>query len=152
MAPFSLATFYRQWILGILSVLSFPFQFDVPFLDDQNHERISQHHQESGWLPEWTAWGTGIVWWDPIPASLIADAYLKGNIPDVKDAEILLEAMLKNATIPDGRPVNSVGRAGVEYYNELGYVPYDVGIPENAARTLEYAYDDFALAQMAKNG
>ena len=35
--------------------------------------------------------------------------------------------------------VSSTGRWGYEYYNTLGYVPYDVNIPENAARTLEYA-------------
>jgi predicted alpha-1,2-mannosidase len=42
------------------------------------------------------------------------------------------------------------GRTGVKYYNEKGYVPYDVKINENAARTLEYAYDDFAIYQLAK--
>ena len=41
-------------------------------------------------------------------------------------------------------------REGVDYYNKLGYVPYDVGINENAARTLEYAYADFTIAEMAK--
>lgn len=46
--------------------------------------------------------------------------------------------------------MQAVGRAGVEYYNKLGYVPYDVDINENAARTLEYAYDDFAIYQLAK--
>jgi predicted alpha-1,2-mannosidase len=46
--------------------------------------------------------------------------------------------------------IKSVGREGIDYYNELGYVPYDVGINENAARTLEYAYADFTIAQMAK--
>jgi len=43
-----------------------------------------------------------------------------------------------------------VGRKGVSFYNELGYVPYDVNINENAARTLEYAYDDFTIWQLAK--
>ena len=46
--------------------------------------------------------------------------------------------------------MKAVGRAGVKYYNELGYVPYDVGINENAARTLEYAYDDFTIYQLGK--
>ena len=46
--------------------------------------------------------------------------------------------------------INSVGREGVEYYNDLGYVPYNVGINENAARTLEYAYADFTVAKMAQ--
>ena len=39
------------------------------------------------------------------------------------------------------------GRLGHDYYNRLGYVPYNVGIKENAARTLEYAYDDWAIYQ-----
>ena len=82
-------------------------------------------------------------------ASIIADAFLKGNI-EQNDAEILLEAMLKNATQNEGRPVKSVGREGVNYYNLLGYVPYNVGINENVARTLEYAYADFCIARMAE--
>jgi putative alpha-1,2-mannosidase len=47
-------------------------------------------------------------------------------------------------------PMPAVGSLGVKYYNELGYVPYDVKINENAARTLEYAYDDFAIYQLGK--
>jgi predicted alpha-1,2-mannosidase len=47
-------------------------------------------------------------------------------------------------------PVNSVGRYGAQYYNELGYVPYDVGINENAARTLEYAYADYCLWKLSE--
>jgi putative alpha-1,2-mannosidase len=46
--------------------------------------------------------------------------------------------------------IEAVGRAGVKYYNKLGYVPYDVKINENAARTLEYAYDDFSIYQLGK--
>jgi putative alpha-1,2-mannosidase len=46
--------------------------------------------------------------------------------------------------------LTSVGRKGVKYYNDLGYVPYDVKINENAARTLEYAYDDFCIYQLGK--
>jgi putative alpha-1,2-mannosidase len=45
---------------------------------------------------------------------------------------------------------NATGRRGVQYYNTLGYVPYNVKINENAARTLEYAYDDFAIYQLGK--
>src|SRR5699024_9973838 len=47
-------------------------------------------------------------------------------------------------------PLSAVGREGVKYYNKLGYVPYDVGINENAARTLEYAYDDYAIYALGK--
>ena len=38
----------------------------------------------------------------------------------------------------------------VPYYNELGYIPYDVHIDENVARTLEYAYDDWCIYRMGK--
>jgi predicted alpha-1,2-mannosidase len=79
-------------------------------------------------------------------ASIIADAYLKG----VRgyDIQLLYDAVLKNSE--NEGPLNSVGRKGVKYYNELGYVPHNVGINENAARTLEYAYNDFAIWQLAK--
>lgn len=39
---------------------------------------------------------------------------------------------------------------GADYYNNLGYVPYDVGIRESAARTLEYAYADFCIWKLAR--
>ena len=81
-------------------------------------------------------------------APIIADAFLKGG--KNFDAELLLEAMIKNATVEQGRPVSSVGREGLCYYNSLGYVPYNVGINENVARTLEYAYADFTIAKMAQ--
>ena len=44
----------------------------------------------------------------------------------------------------------STGRLGHEYYNSMGYIPYNVGINENAARTLEYAYNDWCIYQLAK--
>ena len=75
-------------------------------------------------------------------ASLIADSYLKGirgyNI------DTLYAAILKN-TMAWNDTVTSVGRFGADYYNRLGYIPYDVGIRENTARTLEYAYADFCI-------
>ena len=52
-----------------------------------------------------------------------------------------------NAVHPE---VNSTGRHGFEYYNKLGYVPYDVKINESVARTLEYAYDDWCIYQFGK--
>lgn len=46
--------------------------------------------------------------------------------------------------------VSTTGRRGYEYYNKLGYVPYDVKINESAARTLEYAYDDWCIYRMGE--
>ena len=81
-------------------------------------------------------------------ASVVADAILKGVTP-AEDVATLYEAMLagRDKVHPS---VSSTGRLRHEYYNTLGYVPYNVGINENAARTLEYAYDDWCIAQVAK--
>ena len=78
-------------------------------------------------------------------ASIVADAYVKGLRG--YDINKLYEALLNGANNegPEG-----TGRTGVQYYNELGYVPYNVKINENAARTLEYAFDDFSIYQLAK--
>ncbi|GJM31048.1 MAG: alpha-1 2-mannosidase [Saprospiraceae bacterium] len=126
----------------------FPFfTLMYPELNSHIMEGLVNTYKESGWLPEWASPGHRDCMIGSNSASLIADSYVKGIRG--YDAEVLFEAMLKNASIKDGRPVNSVGRLGVDFYNDLGYVPYDVGINENAARTLEYAYADFAVAQMA---
>jgi predicted alpha-1,2-mannosidase len=79
-------------------------------------------------------------------ASVVSDAYLKGLRG--YDIKTLYEALLNGAN--NEGPLNAVGRKGVNYYNTLGYVPNDVGIKESAARTLEYAYDDFTIWQLAK--
>lgn len=127
----------------------FPFfNMMYPELNGKIMQGLANTYKESGWLPEWASPGHRDVMIGSNSASIIADAFLKGA-KDM-DAELLLEAMLKNATVAKGRPVNSVGREGLEYYNKLGYVPYDVKINENAARTLEYAYADFTIAQMAE--
>ncbi len=104
-------------------------------------------YKESGWLPEWATPGHRNCMVGSNSASIIADSYLKGIRG--YDMDLLYEALLKN--VNGFNPfVPSVGRLGASYYNELGYIPYDVGINENAARTLEYAYADFCMAELAK--
>jgi predicted alpha-1,2-mannosidase len=126
----------------------FPFfNLMYPELNTNIMEGLANTYKESGWLPEWASPGHRDCMVGSNSATIIADAFLKGNMNE-KDVDVLLEAVLKNATVNDGRPVNSVGRAGVDYYNELGFVPYNVGINENAARTLEYAFADFTIAKM----
>lgn len=125
----------------------FPFfNLVYPKMTNQIMEGLANTYKESGWLPEWASPGHRESMIGSNSASLIAEAYLKG---DKKfDIQTLYEALLKN-TEHEG-PISSVGRKGVSYYNQLGYVPYDVGIKENAARSLEYAYDDFSLYRLAK--
>ena len=125
------------------------FNLSYPEMNQQFMKGLVNTYKESGWLPEWASPGHRDCMIGSNSASIIADAFLKGNI-EQNDAEILLEAMLKNATQNEGRPVKSVGREGVNYYNSLGYVPYNVEINENVARTLEYAYADFCIARMAE--
>ena len=127
----------------------FPFfNLMYPELNEQIMQGLANTYKESGWLPEWASPGHRDCMIGSNSAPIIADAYLKGNVSE-SDVDILFEAILKNANVADGRPVNSVGRAGLEYYNELGFVPYNVDINENAARTLEYAYADFTIGKMA---
>lgn len=125
----------------------FPFfNFMYPSENAQIMAGLVNTYKESGWLPEWASPGHRSVMVGSNSASLIADAYLK----DVRgyDIEILYEAMIKN-TKGHG-PVKSVGRYGAEYYNDLGYVPYNVGINENAARSLEYAYADYCIWRLGQ--
>lgn len=127
---------------------AFPFlNIMYPTLNAHIQEGLVNAYKESGWLPEWASPGHRDCMIGSNSASIIADAYLKGGTG--YDINTLYEAILKN-TEHEG-PVSSVGRKGVKYYNELGYVPYNVDVNENTARTLEYAYDDFTIYQLAKS-
>jgi predicted alpha-1,2-mannosidase len=129
----------------------FPFfNLMYPSLNAKIMEGLANTYLESGWLPEWASPGHRDCMIGSNSAINIADAYLKGSLEDEATIELLFEAVLKNADVGEGRPESSVGRAGLEYYNRLGYVPYDVGVRENAARTLEYAFADFNIARMAE--
>jgi predicted alpha-1,2-mannosidase len=125
----------------------FPFfNLMYPSLNAHIQEGLVNSYRESGWLPEWASPGHRDCMIGSNSASIIADAYLKGARG--YDINALYEAVLKNSE--NEGPLGSVGRKGVKYYNQLGYIPYNVGINENAARTLEYAYNDFTIWQLAK--
>jgi predicted alpha-1,2-mannosidase len=70
---------------------------------------------------------------------VILDAYTKGLV-DPNDAKELLQAMLKSARLD---------RLGLEQYRRKGYIPGDEE-PESVSKTLEYAYDDWCIAQFAE--
>ena len=117
-----------------------------PSINREMQAGLVNDYKEGGWLPEWSSPGLADVMIGNNSASVVAEAYIKGLRG--YDIETLWQA-LKHGADNEG-PMSAVGRAGVKYYNELGYVPYDVKINENAARTLEYAYDDFAIYQLGK--
>jgi len=125
----------------------FPFTtLMYPDLNSKIMEGLVNTYKESGWLPEWASPGHRDCMIGSNSASLITDSYLKGIRG--YDIETLYKAIIKNTDSVG--PVSSVGRLGADYYNQLGYVPYNVGINENAARTLEYAYADFCIWKLAK--
>lgn len=125
----------------------FPFlTLMYPGLNSNIMEGLVNTYKESGWLPEWASPGHRDCMIGSNSASLIADSYLKGIRG--YDIETLYQAILKNTDSVG--PVSSVGRLGAKYYNKLGYIPYDVGINENVARTLEYAYADFCISRLAE--
>ena len=119
-----------------------------PSVNAEIQAGLANTYRESGFLPEWASPGHRGCMVGNNSASVAADAILKGITPE-GDVATLYEAMLHGRTAVHPT-VSSTGRLGHEYYNTLGYVPYDVGINENAARTLEYAYDDWCIAQVAK--
>jgi len=127
----------------------FPFlNLMYPELNTQIQEGLANAYKEGGWLPEWGSPGLRNVMVGNNSASVVVDAYLKNGSTNTYDINTLYEALIHGAN--NAGPLTAVGRAGVDYYNKIGYVPYDVGINENAARTLEYAYDDFTIYQLAK--
>ena len=125
----------------------FPFFTLVfPEMNSIMMEGLVNTYKESNWLPEWASPGHRDCMIGSNSASIIADSYLKGIRG--YDINTLYEAIIKNSN--NEGPMSSVGRYGVTYYNSLGYIPYNVKVPENTARTLEYSYDDFTIYKLAK--
>lgn len=126
----------------------FPFlNLMYPAMAKEMQEGLLNTYRESGFFPEWASPGHRGCMVGNNSASVLADAYVKGIRAD--DVKTLYEGLVYG-TEHVHPEVSSTGRLGHEYYNRLGYVPYNVGIRESAARTLEYAYDDWCIYQVAK--
>ncbi|HEX8609640.1 MAG TPA: GH92 family glycosyl hydrolase [Pedobacter sp.] len=116
-----------------------------PSINKEMQEGLANDYKEGGFLPEWSSPGYSNIMVGNNSASVVSDAYIKG----MRGYDInTLWSALKNGANNEGP--EGTGRTGVKYYNQLGYVPYDVKINENAARTLEYSYDDFAIYQLGR--
>ena len=114
--------------------------------------------EEGGWLPIFPCWNsyTAAMIGDHCAATL-ADAYVKGVRSF--DAEKAYKAMRRNAfetPSPDKDYLDGMGRRAMKSYLSYGYIPMEDSVAEafhnneQTSRTMEYAYDDFAVAQMAK--
>jgi predicted alpha-1,2-mannosidase len=118
-----------------------------PRLDAQILQGIVNAYKESGWIPEGQSPGHRDCMIGTNSSAILADAWMKG-IRDW-DAETAWQGIVKGAHA-ETVPLSSVGRLGAPHYNRLGYVPADVGINESAARTLEYAFNDFCNWRLGK--
>ncbi len=116
-------------------------------------------YEQGGWLPIFPCWNsyTAAMIGDHCIAA-IADAHVKGVTGF--DIEKAYEGMRRNAfeTPQDIREYrDGMGRRALDSYLKYGYIPVEDSVPdafhkrEQVSRTLEYAFDDFALAQVAKS-
>lgn len=115
---------------------------------DAINTMIAQYEQ-GGWMPTPQQFGNSYTN-DMIgdhPVDVILDAYQKG-IRDF-NVEKAYEAVKKNAMETPPANHRSKGRIGLNYYLKYGYVPFDK-VRESVSRTLEYAYNDWCAAQLAK--
>ncbi|EDM35491.1 alpha-1,2-mannosidase [Pedobacter sp. BAL39] len=126
----------------------FPFlNLMYPSMSVKMQEGLANAYKESGFLPEWASPGHRNIMVGNNSASVVADAYLKGLRG--YDVETLWEALKHGANNVHPK-VPASGRVGYEQYNKLGYIPNDIKITQNVARTLEYAYDDWTIYQLGK--
>jgi predicted alpha-1,2-mannosidase len=103
-------------------------------------------YQQGGWMPKWPDPGYSNLLIGTHGDSIIAETYLKGITGF--DVENAYAGMVKNAT--QTPPIFYEARTGINDYMSLGYAAADKGYIESCSLTLEYAYDDWCIAQLAK--
>lgn len=119
-------------------------------------QSLVDKYEQGGWLPIFPCWNsyTAAMVGDHC-ISVLGDAYIKG----IRNFDInkACEGMLRNAfhTPPTYEEYkNGMGRRALDSYLKYGYIPLEDSVPEafhtceQVSRTLEYAYDDFVLAQV----
>ena len=119
-----------------------------PSVNAEIQQGLANIARENKFLPEWSSPGHRGCMVGNNSASVVADAILKGITPE-EEWQTLYDCIVYG-TENVHPEVSSSGRLGHEYYNSIGYIPYNVGIHENVARTLEYAYDDWCILQLAR--
>ncbi len=103
-------------------------------------------YKDCGWLPKWPCPGEIGAMPGTLIDGVIADAAVKGIIKG-KILEDAFDGMLKHAE-QDAVDIPN-GRKGVSDYHAYGYIPRN-RYGESVNHTLDYAYGDFCIAQVAK--
>jgi predicted alpha-1,2-mannosidase len=117
-----------------------------PTMQGRYMQSLLDAQEQCGWLPTWSFPGMSGIMIGNHAITLLTDAWVKGIRSF--DPHKALDAYFHEIT-NKGPFGGSNGREGSKEYFELGYIPYpEVG--ESAAKTLEYAYDDFCGYQLAK--
>lgn len=115
-------------------------------INEKMQEGLVNAYKESGFLPEWSSPGHRNIMIGQNSTSVVLDAYIKGL--KGYDVEKLWSAVTSGANSHLANTAS--GRVGFEHYNRHGYVPNNVGVGQNTARTLEYAYNDWAIYKLGK--
>ena len=151
-------TYYEDYSLWDTYRALHPFiNLITPERGGEMMQSLVHKYEQGGWLPIFPCWNsyTAAMIGDH-GISVLADAYVKGirNF----DSDKAYEAMRRNAfeqPATEDEYRNGMGRRALASYLKYGYVPLEDSVPdafhtrEQVSRTLEYAYDDFALARMA---
>jgi predicted alpha-1,2-mannosidase len=103
-------------------------------------------YKEGGWLPQFPCPGYRACMTGSLIDAVFGDAAVKGIAGF--DLEQAYEGLKKHATTP-GDPAKGYGRTGIEQYLKLHYIPADQ-IEQSVAETVDAAYGDFCIAQVAK--
>jgi predicted alpha-1,2-mannosidase len=103
--------------------------------------------REGGWFPQWASPGYRACMVGTHIDAVFADAVAKGVLGfPLKEA---FEGLMKHAYQP-GDAAGSYGRLGIEDYVKLGYVAEET-VEGSVARSLDYAYNDWCISQIAKH-
>ncbi|WP_091393390.1 GH92 family glycosyl hydrolase [Arachidicoccus rhizosphaerae] len=116
-----------------------------PDINKEMQQGLINDYKEGGWLPEWSSPGYSNIMLGQNSASVVAGAYLKGIRG--YDINTLYEAIVHGA---HSKGPEASGRSGFEDYDQYGYIPSDSKTGNSVARTLEYAYDDYAIYALGK--
>ncbi len=119
---------------------------------------LLQMYKEGGWLPMWPNPTETNIMLGSHADAVIADAFVKGFRG--YDTTLAYEAIRKDAMVPPDNDTHrkwgdrerwfgNEARGGLSYYHSLGYVPVDK-VLESVSRTLEFSFDDYCVAEVAK--
>ncbi|HEX8355888.1 MAG TPA: GH92 family glycosyl hydrolase [Segetibacter sp.] len=134
------------------------FEILKPTLINDFVQSLILKGQQGGWMPIFPCWNsyTAAMIGDHT-ASVIASAYQKGiRNYDVNEAYRLLRKNAFTTPVDQQEYIDGKSRRALKSYLQYGYIPMEDSVQEafhkkeQVSRTLEYAYDDYAVAQLAK--